>query len=76
MYVDFKIGTSSLEQYSFMEMTDIEYSIFKDLFFRHMKSLVNITPEYSEPVIDITKEFQKAEREIKYYENLLASKEL
>ena len=76
MYVDFKIGTSSLEQFSFMEMTDIEYSIFKELFYQHMKNLVDESPHYSKPAIAIAKEFEIADKEISHFETLISSKEL
>jgi hypothetical protein len=76
MYIDFKIGDSKLEQFSFMEMTDIEYSIFKELFFQNINFLVNKFPQYSKPAIEITKELKIAENEKNYYENLIASKEL
>ena len=76
MYIDFKIGDSKLEQFSFMEMTDIEYSIFKDLFFQNINVLVDKFPQYSKPAIEITNELKIAENEIKHYENLIASKEL
>jgi len=76
MYIDFKVGNESLEQFSFMEMTDIEYSIFKELFFQHMKSLVDKHPQYSNPAIEIAIEFEIADKEINHFTNLIASKEL
>ena len=76
MYIDFKIGTSTLEQFSFMEMTNIEYLFFKELFFQNIKTMVDKYPQYSNPAIEITKEFKIAENEIKHFETLMASKEI
>jgi len=76
MYIDFKIGDSKLEQFSFMEMTDTEFSIFKEIFFQHKNSLVTKSPQYSEPVNEIAKEFEIADKEITHFETLISSKEL
>jgi hypothetical protein len=76
MYIDFKIGDSKLDQFSFMEMTNLEYSMFKEMFFKYIDNFLIQNPKYGPQRSNLNSAFNNAEKEIIYYENLIALKEL
>jgi len=76
MYIDFKIGDGKLEQFSFMEMSKLDYTIFKEMFFKYIDNFTIQYPQHTAIAKHLTSVIQNAENEIKYYESLIANNEI